>query len=110
MSKQEQLDQIKNYLCSRFKLPPEQVEEMIPSFTVTLGEHVEVLEAAVESMDYEELARAGHTIKGALLNLGINDAADISLKIEQGGRDNNQDIDYAELVAQIRDILNPIIS
>lgn len=109
MSKNEQLAIIRKYLCSRFNFPDEQIDQMLPSFITTLGEHMTGLEGALQSGDLVELGRKGHTIKGALLNLGLHEFADIALEIEQKGRDQDQSVDYASLVEQLRNNLQSLL-
>ena len=110
MSKQAQLDIIRKYLCSRFNFPDEQIDQMLPSFITTLGEHMEGLESALLAGDLVELGKKGHTMKGALLNLGLHDCADIAHEIEVKGRGQEKSADYAFLVKRLRDCLKSLLS
>lgn len=110
MSKKDQLDIIRNYLSSRFQFPDEQVDQMLPSFILTLGKHMDGLESALQQGDLTDLGRKGHTMKGALLNLGLHEYADIALEIEVNGRDGKESVDYASLVQRLRDCLKPLLS
>ena len=105
MSKQERIEQIQSYLCGKFHLPIEQVGEMLPSFLTTLDTHLENLENAWQSGDLTTLGKAGHTIKGALLNLGLHDCAEIAQKIERRGRDADDSANFQEMIAELRDNL-----
>jgi histidine phosphotransfer protein HptB len=102
MSENENVKNIELYLCSRFQLPQEQVADMIPAFIKTLEDHVANLENALNSGSLVELGGAGHTIKGALLNLGLFDSAEIALEIEKSGKAQDKDTDYQLLVGKIK--------
>ncbi len=102
MSKQERIEQIQSYLCGKFHLPVEQVGEMLPSFLITLDSHMGKLESAWESGDLSSLGRAGHTIKGALLNLGLHECAEIALRIEEKGKAEDDNADYQEMIKELR--------
>lgn len=108
MDKKEQLAHIESYLCGRFQLAPEQVAEMIPSFIQTLSQHLKNLENALDGQSLNELGKAGHTIKGALLNLGLMESAEIAREIEVNGKAENDDVDYAAMVGEIRLHLSPL--
>jgi HPt (histidine-containing phosphotransfer) domain-containing protein len=103
-------EQIKDYLVNQFNLPPEQIETMLPGLITTLADHIDNLEVALEQGDLEQLGKAGHTIKGALLNLGIEECADIAYSIEMNGKTGNDDINYQQLVKSIREKLDCYIN
>ena len=110
MSKKERLDQIEGYLCEKFHLPQEQVGEMIPSFMIALSSHMDNLDGALESGDLVKLGRAGHTMKGALLNLGLLDCVDIAMEIEQKGKALDTSVDYRVMLGDLRKSLEGLIS
>lgn len=109
MAKQERLDQIQRHLCDKFHLPEEQVEEMLPSFVTTLKSHMEKLRNALQGGDLVKLGRAGHTMKGALLNLGINDCTKIATEIEQCGKAEDETADYAAMIGELEEKLSSLI-
>lgn len=110
MSAQQQIDQIKLYLCDQFQLSPEQVGEMLPTFIVTLSTHMQNIERTLSENDLMALGRAGHTMKGALLNLGLNDCAQLALHIEERGKAGDRYTDYAALVADLRKRIGPLFN
>ena len=103
-------EKVKEYLVEQFNLLPEQIESMLPGLMTTLADHIDNLEAALDQGDLEQLGKAGHTIKGALLNLGLEECADIAYSIEMGGKKMRDDINYQELVKSIRETLNCYIT
>jgi histidine phosphotransfer protein HptB len=110
MTSQRYINQIKTYLSDQFNLGDEQVSEMMPSFISTLAGHMANLEKAFESGDLGVLGKSGHTIKGAFLNLGLNDCAEIALQIEHRGKEGDHSADFARLVASLREKVDVITS
>lgn len=110
MSKQERLEQIQGYLCERFHLPHEQVGEMLPNFIEALSSHMNKLDGALQSGDLVMLGRAGHTMKGALLNLGLHDCVDIALEIEQKGKAQDSSVNFQAMLDNLRQNLHVLIA
>lgn len=110
MSKKERLEKIEGYLCEKFHLPQEQVGEMIPNFMTALSSHMDNLDGALESGDLVMLGRAGHTMKGALLNLGLLDCVDIAMEIEQKGKARDASVDYRAMLGDLRKNLEGLIA
>lgn len=102
MPNKQSWNKIKDYLKMQFNLPSEQIEEMLPDFINTLEEHLVNLEAVLHTGDVKELGKVGHTIKGALINLGLHDCAEIAYSIEKRGKAGDQTTDYEGLVAALR--------
>jgi len=104
------ISKIKNHLAEQFNLTDEQIESMLPGFIVTLITHMQNLEDALVEDNPETMGRAAHTLKGALLNLGMDECAKIALLIEEGGQGEGGSTDYNKLVDDLRLGLAPIIS
>lgn len=100
---------IKEYLGNQFDLPEDQIESMLPQFRKTLAVHMENLKEAHESSDLQVLQGAAHTMKGALLNLGLNDCAELALALEQGAAVGDKDIDYSQIIDRIDAFVGEII-
>ncbi len=49
------------------------------------------------------------TIKGAFLNLGLDECAAIALKIEEGGKAGDATVDYEGLILQLERNLKSIL-
>jgi histidine phosphotransfer protein HptB len=106
---QRKNQQIKTYLAENFNLPAEQIEMLLPSFIATLKTHMENLENALQENNPASLGALGHTIKGAFLNLGLNDCASIALHIEERGKAGDHTADYKRLVEELRRNINPFL-
>lgn len=93
---------VKSYLRQHFGLPEEQIELMLPDFKKTLSQHMNALASAHQQGDLSVLKDAAHTMKGALLNLGFSDTAELAQKIEMESAACNRTIDYSLLIDSIR--------
>ncbi len=106
---QQKLQHIKSYLSEQFHLPAEQIETMLPSFIMTLSGHMQSLEEALEENNPLLLGKIGHTIKGAFLNLGLEDCAQIALHIEERGKADDHTTNYKQLVEDLRQKITPVL-
>lgn len=82
---------------------------MMPVFLNTLQNHMQNLEDALGAGNPETLGRLGHALKGALLNLGLDDMADIAHIIENEGMSGSHEADFAGMVAQLKEKLAEIL-
>ncbi len=105
MKNGSQQEAIKEHLKEQFGLSDEKVEVMLPSFIAILADHLRKLEADVAEGELVAVSQAAHTLKGALLNLGLSDMADLAKTLEQGGKQENRQLDYEGLVEQLGKIL-----
>ena len=106
---QQKNQHIKTYLKEQFNLPAEQIEMLLPSFIATLGTHMQHLEDALLENNPASIGKVGHTIKGAFLNLGLNDCASIALCIEEKGKAGDPATNFKQLVEDLRVKLNPVL-
>ena len=102
MVQQLSIEKIRTHLAEQFSLPTDQIETMMPSFIAALSSHMQNLENALEQNNLLLLGKAGHTIKGAFLNLGLGDCASVALRIEEKGKQGDTSIDYRSLVEDLR--------
>lgn len=100
---------IREYLASQYRLPAEQVESMLPSFLATLKGHMDSLEKALAENDLLLAGKAGHTIKGAFLNLGLSECAELARSIEQGGKVGGNVEELEPHVKELREKLTRIL-
>ncbi len=106
---QQKIQHIKTYLTKQFDLTTEQIEMMLPSFIATLGMHMQNLETALEENDPTSIGKVGHTIKGAFLNLGLEDCAGIALQIEEMGKAGNHAANLKHLVEDLRSKISTVL-
>jgi HPt (histidine-containing phosphotransfer) domain-containing protein len=103
-------DRIKTHLADQFGLPDQQLESMIPVFIDTLRGHLAALESAVAAGGCDQIGRAAHTMKGALLNLGLAECAETAAAIEREAKAASTRSDYRNLVASIGAALEPLLN
>jgi HPt (histidine-containing phosphotransfer) domain-containing protein len=109
MTDQQSVRKIRIYLLSRFDLTEEQVESMLPGFIETLATHLQSLESGLAANDSMKIGKAAHTFKGALLNLGMEDCAQIASLIEEQGKAGSAPTNLQKLVDELRVCLAPVI-
>ena len=83
MDKAAYLQTIKQHLQTAYLLSEDKAASMIPVFVNTLKNHVNQLAELANYGDAEQLSRASHTVKGALLNIGLSELAELAFTIEQ---------------------------
>ena len=81
---------IRAYLTASFHFSDDQLEQMLPSFLDTLRGHLARVEDAIAA-NAGQLASTAHTLKGALLNLGLEAEAAIALELEKHGNAGTSD-------------------
>jgi histidine phosphotransfer protein HptB len=83
MDRQVYLKRMKEHLKNAYLLSDDKATTMLPIFIATLQTHVDQLTALAENGDIQQLSRAGHAIKGALLNVGLTDLAETAHALEK---------------------------
>ncbi len=79
-------DQIRGHFADSFQLTENQVNSLIFSSAMTISENIESIEHALQQGNYTEVTKIAHTIKGTLLNLGLNELAGKALELESASR------------------------
>ncbi len=102
MERQAYLDTIRQHLRTAYLLDHERCEAMIPVFLATLRGHMARLAELAAEGDLERLSRAGHAVKGALLNIGLAELAATAQAIEQQGKRGSRDFDYNHAVTSLQ--------
>ncbi len=109
VNKKRNIESIRVHLTEQFHLPMEQIDIMLPSFIATLGTHMGNLENALAAKNPVQLGKVGHTIKGAFLNLGMEDCAKIALTIEEKGLQGGSLADFQKLIEDLRLLIKPVL-
>jgi HPt (histidine-containing phosphotransfer) domain-containing protein len=87
---------------SSYLLDDEKIRTILPGFLATLEQQLQKVEHCQDRGDLAALGTAGHTLKGALLNLGLFELADAAYKIEQQGKRQETDTDCPALIGYLR--------
>lgn len=110
MADKQRREQIKTYLRNQFNLSAEQIDGMIPGFISSLADHLAKLEKAFADHDLPAVGKAAHTIKGALLNLGLHDCADLAYELEKKGKKQQADEEFERLFTVLCERLRPYLA
>ena len=100
---------IRNHLSSVYNLNDDQIDSMVVNAGMTLSENFSSAVSALQNNDYEMLRKSAHSIKGSLLNLGLNDIAEKAKAIEMGAKEKKK-MDFSDLLTRLevglKDLLN----
>lgn len=96
--------QAHDYLKAQLGMEDEQVAQILVTLTQPLKSTFEATESAYLSNDNSTLSEAAHSLKGALLNLGLDELALFAKNIEYSAKNNEQKSHDARL-SFIRDNL-----
>lgn len=116
--KQEQKEQpavdpahIRKFMLDKYKLPPENIDMLLKSMGNSLLSELDNAKEAIAKQDMETLSRSGHTIKGVLLNAGLDNWADMAFRIQKGNTRAGEDpfVYLEKLVTQLTEGLQPLI-
>lgn len=93
---------MRTHLSTAYLLPEERIDTVLPRFLESLETLMLKLERAAETETEHALSRAGHAIKGALLNLGLTELAATAFLLEQNNRTADPAWDCARIIAELR--------
>ncbi len=102
MDKETYQQVIREHMKNSYLLNDEKINDILPGFLTALNGHMAELEQKLAVGDAVSLGVSGHTIKGALLNLGLFELADLAYQIEQQGKQPDSDIDCHAIIAQLK--------
>ena len=101
MDRDTYLQVIHEHMKSSYLLDEEKIRTILPGFLNTLQQQLQTVEQCLDRGDLSALGKAGHTLKGALLNLGLFELADVAYSIEQQGKQRAADADYSEMISYL---------
>jgi len=108
MDRETYLQVIQAHMKKSYLLSDDKINAILPGFLTTLDNHLSTLEEKLAEGELSSLGVAGHTLKGALLNLGLFELADTAHKIEQRSKLPDSDTDYPDLVTQLKESITTI--
>lgn len=97
MKKEDYLNIITSHLEKSYNLSNEKIDEMLPRFLSRLAEYLQMLEQEIANNNIEAVALTSHTLKGALLNLGLKELADEAWIIEKKYKSYDNSVDYKKV-------------
>ena len=78
-------------LAEHIGLEEDEFRELIELFVEVSGTDLNRLESGIEQGDSKEVVEAAHSIKGAAINLGLQDISEIAHHVEMNARGDNLD-------------------
>ncbi len=101
MDKSSYQHRIKQHIQTAYMLSAEKSEQLIPNFLLTLRKYALELEPIHARGDLQALGKTSHTVKGALLNLGLTELADVAYAIERNSKSENREYNYRETIQEL---------
>ena len=102
MDRAAYLHLMKEHLQTAYLLSEEKTETMIPVFVNTLRSHMDRLAELAADGDMEQLSRASHAVKGALLNIGLSELAETAQTIEQQCKNGNSRLNFQAMITDLQ--------
>ncbi len=102
------LARVAAHLRSTTNLTVEQSERVLAAVQRSITDTLAKATAALSRADYPELGRATHTLKGTLLQCGLNELAATAEEIHQGIR-KSSDLPYARLLATLKEKVSGLL-
>ena len=101
-------EQARNHLTQMYAMPGPQVDILVEKGKTSLKKRCAQAQDLLQSKNLVELSKTAHSIKGILLNLGLNDWAEVAMRIEQQRcrSDENLEECMAEQVSSLQEGLS----
>jgi PAS domain S-box-containing protein len=92
-------------VAKQMELPIEFLDQLIEMFFSTVDDDLKKLKTAILSDDFNTIVEVSHGIKGASINIKMDDIYKITQDLEENAISKNS-IDYNELYNQLEELLN----
>ena len=102
-------DKIMVHMQNQFGLSKEQIDSMLPSFMDTLAGYLRELGTHFTAGNHSEVGRLAHTTKGALLNLGLHEQAELAKHIELQAKAGSELVELEPTFKKLRTALEPLL-
>ncbi len=96
-------EDIEKHLVAEYGLPKENVKMMLDASKQSLTENIALAVESVANGDSKTLLRAAHSMKGALLNLGQKEVADVAGALEKIAESPDSQDQFLEYIADLKD-------
>ena len=100
---------IRAHMKKQFGLSHEQIDALLPSFLDTLAGYLKELGAHFAGGRQEEVGRVAHTTKGALLNLGLHEQAELAKHIELKAKGGVELVEVEPEIRKLKAALKPLL-
>ena len=102
------IEVVKRHLLETFGLSPDEIKGMLETISLSLEPIIKKGKEAAISERHLEVSKAAHSLKGALLNLGLDELAEKALQIEVKGR-NQAAFPYKQAFLELESCLRPLL-
>jgi len=92
------------YLKHELSMDDGQATNILNTLSVPLKTSFEAVKKAYEAHDLKILAETAHSLKGALLNMGLNELAELAKTIEESSA-KGESVEYTERLVYLHDAL-----
>jgi len=99
--------QILQHLMNEYELDQASAQEVLDMYRNSLQEGMDALESALTAGDLGEVERQAHAVKGALLNIGLDEQAEIAKTMEFSAR-KDEACDYSGMRAKLYDQISAL--
>ncbi len=103
-----QIAAMRQHLQTTTLLSPEQINRILQGALRNIATQLTAMDQALEQGDEDALAHAAHTLKGTLLQCGLDRCAEKAQAIHTGLR-QHQPLPFAEMTAALRRELSPVL-
>ena len=100
---------INNHLAQAYGLYPDQINHMLVKLRQSFAKQLEEAEQGLSGGDMERVSAAAHTLKGILLNFGLDDLVNIVSELEIQAKSGKPNVDMNEMVKVLRNALQPLL-
>lgn len=100
---------IRAHLSTAYLLPEERIDTLLPRFLESLQTLMHNLEQVAATEHREDLGRACHAVKGALLNLGLVELAAIAFTLEQNNWTADPELNCAQIINELKEEVSKIV-
>jgi PAS domain S-box-containing protein len=108
--KNDSLDsQVLHYLKKEYELDLESANEILDMYRDSLKSGLDGLRGTLDVEDTQEMERQAHSVKGALLNIGLEEQAEIAKKIEFAAR-KSESCDYKQRISNLSDGISALFA
>ena len=103
------LDILRAHFEKNYSLPGDKVEQLVISFSQSIGTYLANISQADMAGDMEAYRRTLHSLKGVLLTMGLDELAGVVKKIEEAAKGDRQLVAAKELVVHLQTSLAPLL-
>ncbi|MDH5297423.1 MAG: ATP-binding protein, partial [Desulfobulbaceae bacterium] len=100
---------VREHMVATYGLEEEKIDQLLHALKANLAGYLAAAATAADAENLPALRLAAHSIKGLLLNLGIQEGADLAKTLEQWAKEDDPTADYPTWLARLRDLLSPLL-